>query len=151
VQRAGQQRSALVPGDDLDGEVARVVAAGGLELPLRPVDGGCHELGGQAEAVGALGEFLAERAVRATVSGDQLALPGERTEQRLEPLARRFMGGLDSREHRAGLGQVSLDHGLDEVVLGLEVVVDVAERHLRDRTASAAWSWPRPARNGNSR
>jgi hypothetical protein len=37
----------------------------------------------------------------------------------------------DRRERRPGLLDVGLDDGRDDVVLGLEVVVDVADRHVR--------------------
>jgi hypothetical protein len=65
--------------------------------------------------------------VRAAVPGDQFALLTEGAEQRLQPVAGRGVRGLDSREDRADLAQVRLDDRLDDGVLGLEVVVDVAE------------------------
>ena len=60
---------------------------------------------------------------------DQLRLLRERREQRLQPVARAVVRRLDPGEHRPGLAQVRFDDRPDEVVLGLEVVVDVAERY----------------------
>jgi hypothetical protein len=71
--------------------------------------------------------------VRAAVPGDQLALLPERAEQRLQPVPRRGVRGLDPGEDRADPAQVRLDHRLEQVVLGLEVVVHVAERDARGR------------------
>ena len=71
--------------------------------------------------------------MRAAVPGDQLALLPERAEQRLQPVPRRGVRGLDPGEDRADLAQVRLDHRLEDGVLGLEVVVDVAERDVRGR------------------
>ena len=58
-----------------------------------------------------------------------LALLRERREQCLQPGARAVVRRLDPGEHRPGLAQVRFDDRLDQVVLGLEVVVDVAERY----------------------
>ena len=74
AEGVGKQRGALVSGDDLDGEIAAVSAAHGQELPLRPVDRNPHQLGGDARAVRALVQLRAERAARAAVPRDQVAL-----------------------------------------------------------------------------
>jgi hypothetical protein len=71
--------------------------------------------------------------VRAAVPGDQLALVRQGAEQRLQPVSRLGVRCLHAGEDGGDLAQVRLDDRLDDGVLGLEVVVDVAERDVRGR------------------
>jgi hypothetical protein len=73
-----------------------------------------------------LGDLLAQAAERAAKLRDQAALGGHRGEQRLQPLARRRMAGLDRGELRGYLLGAGVDHGGHDVALRLEVVVHVA-------------------------
>jgi hypothetical protein len=79
------------------------------------------------EAVVAAAEFRAQAADRAAVVGDQFAhvapVPGERLEPRgwASPL-------VEGGEHRLDAPVAVFDDTPDEIVLGLEVVVHVAQR-----------------------
>jgi hypothetical protein len=81
------------------------------------------------EAIGAFVELGAEASERAAVAGGQLALVGERAKQALEPGLRRT-AALERVEHCADVVRVAGNRRLDELVLGLEVVLDVADRHV---------------------
>ena len=97
---------------------------------LGPVDREPKQLrAGLVEAVGAFVELGAEAPERAAVAGGQLALVGELAEQRLQPGLRRSVA-LERVEHCVDVLRVAVDRRLDELVLGLEVVVDVADRDV---------------------
>src|SRR5215469_740516 len=67
----GKQRAALVRGEQVDGEIARVAAAQRPELPLRPLDRDAHQLSGRETGLpNALVEFRAETAERTAVLGN---------------------------------------------------------------------------------
>ena len=62
-------------------------------------------------------------------SRGQLALGGELADERLQPRLGAAVA-LERLEQRPHLVRVALDRGVHEIVLGLEVVVDVADGHV---------------------
>src|SRR5262249_3401428 len=85
---------------------------------------------GPAQLVVALVEFRAEAPLGAAVATYELALFGQHANERLQPRLRRPML-LERGQPVLDLVGVRGDHGLNEVVLGLEVVVDVADGDIR--------------------
>ena len=62
-------------------------------------------------------------------SGGELALGGEFADQRLEPRLRRAVA-LECAKQRLDVLDVAANRRLDELILCLEVVVDVADRDV---------------------
>ena len=116
----------------VDREVMGVAPAQCPELLLGPLDRDAHQFREcEAGAADALVQLRAEAAMRAAVLGDDLALGGVTPDEGLQPALRGAVTRVDEREGRLGLLDVGLDDRRDDVVFGLEVVVDVARRHVR--------------------
>jgi len=64
--------------------------------------------------------------------GDDVALLAERPEHRLQPSARGAMP-LGASKHLAHGISVRLERRFNQLILGLEVVVDVPQRNIRPR------------------
>ena len=129
AERVREQRDALVGRDQRHRQIARVGAAQGAELPFGPADQGAEHLGGGAiQAVGPLVELAGQGPERAAVLGGQLALVHQGADEPLQPGPRRA-APVQAGEHGPQLAGVRVDRRLDQLILGLEVVVHVPDRN----------------------
>jgi len=121
-----------VQGRTVEGEITCVGPAQGPELAFSPFDREAHQLSiGEARLLDAFAELRAEAAQGAAVLGHDLALGGELPHEGLQPALGGPVMSVDEREGRLDLLCVGLDDRRDDVVLGLEVVVDVPGGDVR--------------------
>ncbi len=137
AQGVGEHGQALVGSDEFDREGVRVGAAQLGELGLHPVEQGPHHLRrGPVQAVVALVELGREGSEGAAEAGGGLTLIDPAGDERLQP-GGRVREGVQAVGEGVELRAVVVHRGFDQLVLGLEVVIDVAERHL-GRTGDVA-------------
>src|ERR1700730_2484958 len=121
-----QHRGPLVCGHEFDRQVVRVVSTHCSELALGPLDRDRHESGGGL--VGPARAFLelrAESPVGTAILRDQVAPVCQLSGERLQSAVRTAMGAVEPGEHRFDVVHMGLDDGGDDLIFGLEVVVDV--------------------------
>jgi predicted DCC family thiol-disulfide oxidoreductase YuxK len=125
-----QQRDSLVGGDERHGQVAGIAPAQLAELLLRPVDRHRHQLRtSPGQRITALVELRAEAPLRTAGGGDEVSLIREHPDVGPQPRPWRPVL-VELREGARHRLLVRADRGGDQFILGLEVVVDVADRNI---------------------
>jgi len=131
VECIAQQSCALIGRDQRHREIVGIPAPHEAKLILDPREGDSDEVGSTVTAAGpALVELRTERALRTSVLGDQVALPGQDLHESFESAFGSPMIGFDCSQRAPDGVQMCLHDSVDDLVLGLEVVVDVPQRYV---------------------
>ena len=132
VQGGSQRGHALATGEDVHRQEVRVLlAAQQRELAAQPDAEQREQLVGlAARRVAEFCQLHAQGAHRAAVALDIRSIDEQDVDEAADSSGGRGALELPSLEHLACLGKPALDGGVEDVVLGFEVVVEVAARDL---------------------